>query len=219
MKKIRLLISGGDSVWRQGVVRIFQKEEEDFDVLGTADDSSFLSEAEKKQPDLVIYKLSADYQPDLFSRLKSVCPFTLVVTVVDNPARVNPIVLTCLGVRAILPERLLPGQFVKAVELVCRAGLLCLPRLGPEFSLQEERERKVFLTPREQQILAMLVQNRSNKEIGEALYLSEATVKSHLRSLFRKLEVKNRTEAVAKALTEGLLPAEGEEWAVARGLS
>ncbi|MBS3940215.1 MAG: response regulator transcription factor [Actinobacteria bacterium] len=61
------------------------------------------------------------------------------------------------------------------------------------------------LSTREQEILELLVGGRSTEDIGLALHLATATVKSHLTSIFRKLRVTNRTQAVAKALQDGLV--------------
>jgi len=61
------------------------------------------------------------------------------------------------------------------------------------------------LTGRELEILALLARGKSNKEIGANLYISETTVKSHLRSIFAKLNVLSRTEAIAAATQRGLL--------------
>jgi two-component system NarL family response regulator len=61
------------------------------------------------------------------------------------------------------------------------------------------------LTGRELQILALLAHGTSNKEIGANLYISETTVKSHLRSIFAKLNVLSRTEAIATAARRGLV--------------
>lgn len=60
------------------------------------------------------------------------------------------------------------------------------------------------LTPREQEILAFLTAGRTTREIGMALYLSEATVKTHLTHIYRKLGVSNRTEAAIVGL--GIFP-------------
>jgi DNA-binding NarL/FixJ family response regulator len=62
------------------------------------------------------------------------------------------------------------------------------------------------LTGRELEIMALLACGKSNKEIGANLYISETTVKSHLRSIFSKLNVLSRTEAIAAATRRGLLP-------------
>jgi two-component system NarL family response regulator len=61
------------------------------------------------------------------------------------------------------------------------------------------------LTGRELNVLELLAQGKSNKEIGVSLYISETTVKSHLRSIFRKLNVLSRTEAISVASRRGLI--------------
>ncbi len=61
------------------------------------------------------------------------------------------------------------------------------------------------LTGREDEVLALLVRGRSNKEIAAKLFISETTVKGHLRSVFTKLNVLSRTEAITTALRRGLV--------------
>ena len=61
------------------------------------------------------------------------------------------------------------------------------------------------LTGRELNVLELLAQGKSNKEIGVSLYISETTVKSHLRSVFKKLNVLSRTEAISVAGRRGLI--------------
>ena len=61
------------------------------------------------------------------------------------------------------------------------------------------------LTGRELNVLELLARGKSNKEIGVSLYISETTVKSHLRSIFRKLNVLSRTEAITVASRRGLI--------------
>ena len=58
---------------------------------------------------------------------------------------------------------------------------------------------------REIQLLHWMVEGHSNREIAKELFISENTVKYHIRNIFQKLEVQNRTEAVAYALREGLI--------------
>ena len=61
------------------------------------------------------------------------------------------------------------------------------------------------LSPRESEVLQLIVAGRTNKEIADALFLSENTVKTHVNSLYTKLGVNRRTQAVAKAREMGLL--------------
>ncbi|HRE05097.1 MAG TPA: response regulator transcription factor [Opitutaceae bacterium] len=69
----------------------------------------------------------------------------------------------------------------------------------------DERLQRQGLTPREQEVLLLLVKGRSNKEIAAALFLSEETVKSHLKTLFAKLGVRDRTDAAISAIRHGIV--------------
>ena len=71
---------------------------------------------------------------------------------------------------------------------------------------KDQKIRPENLTQRETDILALLSEGRSNREIARALYLSEKTVKAHLAAVFRKLGVANRTQAAMAAVTMGMGP-------------
>jgi DNA-binding NarL/FixJ family response regulator len=71
------------------------------------------------------------------------------------------------------------------------------------------RRNEYSLTQREHDILALLAEGRSNREIAQALYLSEKTVKAHLAAIFRKLGVTNRTQAAMMAVQMGVGPIPG----------
>lgn len=75
-----------------------------------------------------------------------------------------------------------------------------------ECSLQARQ--KLHLTEREQEVLHWLAQGASNEEIAKRLYVTVATVKAHLTSIFEKLEVTSRTQAIVAALRLGLLQAQ-----------
>ena len=64
---------------------------------------------------------------------------------------------------------------------------------------------EIKITPRDQQVLHLLVQGCSNKEIASALTISEATVKTHINSLLSKLGVTDRTQAATTALQRGIV--------------
>lgn len=68
-----------------------------------------------------------------------------------------------------------------------------------------ERMQRADLSPREMDVLQFLIKGRSNKEIGSALFVSEDTVKAHLKTLFVKLNVRDRTEAAISAIQHGIV--------------
>jgi DNA-binding CsgD family transcriptional regulator len=74
------------------------------------------------------------------------------------------------------------------------------------FSLNAERVRELGVTPRELEILALIAKGMSNREIADALFVSENTVKTHSSRLFDKLSAKRRTQAVQIAKDLGLIP-------------
>jgi DNA-binding NarL/FixJ family response regulator len=68
-----------------------------------------------------------------------------------------------------------------------------------------ERQQRADLSPREMDVLQLLVKGRSNKEIGSAISVCEDTVKAHLKTLFAKLKVRDRTEAAISAIQHGIV--------------
>src|SRR5205823_4157747 len=83
------------------------------------------------------------------------------------------------------------------------AGETCVPvHLAAKLA---ERVSGETLSAREIEVLKLMAQGKSNKEIGSALFISEGTVKSHVKAIFAKMNVISRTEAVANATRRGLI--------------
>jgi ATP/maltotriose-dependent transcriptional regulator MalT len=76
---------------------------------------------------------------------------------------------------------------------------------GTPLQLNEEALRRTGISARELEVLQLMAMGRSNQEIADQLFISLATVKSHSSSLFGKLDVRRRTEAVHKAKSLGLI--------------
>jgi DNA-binding CsgD family transcriptional regulator len=83
--------------------------------------------------------------------------------------------------------------------------LVSAPAAGP-FVMNAEKLKEVGITQREHEILGLIAQGLSNREIGERLFVSENTVKTHSSRLFEKLSVNRRMQAVQKAKDLGLIP-------------
>lgn len=77
---------------------------------------------------------------------------------------------------------------------------------GAPFVLNQDRLKELGITPRELEVLGLIARGLSNREIGEALFVSEGTVKTHSSRLFEKLEVGRRVQAVQKGKELGLIP-------------
>ena len=93
-------------------------------------------------------------------------------------------------------------EILDCIRRVHRGETCIPPALAAKLAAGMSSE---MLTGRELEVLTLLAKGKSNKEIGTNLYISETTVKSHLRSIFTKLNVLSRTEAISAATSRGLI--------------
>jgi DNA-binding NarL/FixJ family response regulator len=106
------------------------------------------------------------------------------------------------GAKAYLLKDAPLQELLDAIRKV-HAGETCIPpALAAKLASRMSGEA---MTSREMDVLRLLARGRSNKEIGTALFISETTVKTHVRSIFSKLDVMSRTEAIAAANRRGLI--------------
>ena len=106
------------------------------------------------------------------------------------------------GAKAYLLKDAPLEELLDAIRKV-HAGETCIPpALGAKLA---SRMSGAAMTSREMDVLRLLARGRSNKEIGTTLFISETTVKTHVRSIFAKLNVLSRTEAIASANQRGLI--------------
>jgi RNA polymerase sigma factor (sigma-70 family) len=105
-----------------------------------------------------------------------------------------------------------PGEICAAVERAAQGEPMLSGEIAGRVLREFERERQedhyreqlAGLTPREEEILKLLATGESNREIGKRLFISEQTVKNHVASIFRKLQVNDRTKAALLAVKFGL---------------
>lgn len=106
------------------------------------------------------------------------------------------------GARSYLLKDMSTEEIAGTIRAVHRGSTEVPARIAGRLA---ERAQRQSLSPREQEVLHLLVLGRSNKEIGAQLFISEETVKSHLKTLFAKLRVRDRTEAAISAVRHGIV--------------
>jgi two-component system, NarL family, response regulator len=102
------------------------------------------------------------------------------------------------GAMAYLPKDSVPEELIRVIRQVHAGGRPIPPDV-------ETRLRQPVLTIREIEVLELLVKGMSNKEIGFALVITEATARAHIKSIFLKLNVHDRTAALSEALRRGIV--------------
>jgi two-component system NarL family response regulator len=140
------------------------------------------------------------------TRVRSADPAAriLIVTTYDTDEDITRSLRA--GARGYLLKDAPADEIVAAVAAVARGELYLPAPVAAKFVASASRPE---LTPREQQILTLIAAGHSNKEIGRALRIEETTVKTHVKSLFTKLSVSSRTEALAEAARRGIGPGGG----------
>jgi DNA-binding NarL/FixJ family response regulator len=103
------------------------------------------------------------------------------------------------GAQSYLLKDMSTEEIAGTIRGVHQGGAAIPPRIA------ERLAQRQSLTTREQEVLQLLVRGRSNKEIGAQLFISDETVKSHLKTLFAKLKVRDRTDAAISAIRHGIV--------------
>ncbi|MGB3760662.1 MAG: response regulator transcription factor [Rivularia sp. (in: cyanobacteria)] len=126
------------------------------------------------------------------------------IILVDEFTDFNLTTILAAGVKGILPQTSMESEIIAAVEAVVSGLIVLHPQVINNQQLLKETNLQI-LTPREIEVLQMLTNGMSNKIVAQNLHISEHTVKFHVSSIFQKLDVSTRTEAVAVGVRLGLI--------------
>jgi two-component system, NarL family, response regulator LiaR len=124
----------------------------------------------------------------------------IVFSFSDDLAFANSLVRA--GARGFISKAIPATEIVDGIRAAARGERVTLVERSPQATISPELRwpgREANLTERESELLALLPTGMTNRELGEHLYLSQNTIKTQLRSLFSKLDVRNRVQAVALA--------------------
>lgn len=201
---IRVLIADDHSLVRRGFAAILNMED-GVSVIGEAGDGEeAIDKWRDLRPDVVLMDL----------RMPQVDGLDAIRRIRAEDARASIIVLTTFdhdedvyaglraGAKAYLLKDVQPEELFKCIRAVHRGEAYLQSKIAAKLAV---RVHEQALTDREVQILGLLAEGKSNKAIAQALFISESTVKSHLKSLFAKLDATSRAEAIALAAKRGLV--------------
>jgi DNA-binding NarL/FixJ family response regulator len=186
------------------------------EIVGEADNmDAALAEVERTAPDVVLLDL----------RLQGASGLDVCRAIAERHPEVHVVFLTVYedeqyvfealraGARGYMLKKASPDDIVRILQSVQAGDVVVDPSLGGQIAMRAASMRSgdfwpgahLGLTRREGEILSQLVKGLSNRDIAAALFISEDTVKSHVRAVLRKLGVKDRAQAVSFALRNGLV--------------
>ncbi|MFJ8866490.1 response regulator [Streptomyces sp. NPDC102473] len=208
-KVIKVLLVDDHQVVRRGL-RTFLEVQDDIEVVGeAADGAEGVSRAEELRPDVVLMDIKMP-GTDGIEALR-------LLRELENPARVL-IVTSFTEQRTVVPalragasgyvyKDVDPDALAGAIRSVHAGHVLLQPEVAGALLAQDDTGsgtgRGSTLTDREREVLGLIADGRSNREIARALVLSEKTVKTHVSNILMKLDLSDRTQAALWAVRNG----------------
>lgn len=220
---IRLLIADDHAMVRRGL-QVFLATQPDIEMVGeAANGEETLETAKHLNPDVVLMDLNMPILNgiDTTARLKKEQPHIKVIVLTSFIDYDHVLPAIRAGARGYLLKDIEPEDLVAAIRHVYEgqvelhpdaAGLLMTHVTSPAGAdetsgsgHQDEAVQLDKLTRREQEVLQLIASGMNNREISEALYITEKTVKTHVSHLLDKLGVADRTQAAIYALKHGIV--------------
>ena len=202
--RIRILIVDDHPMLREGVANVIQMQP-DMDLVGEASDGVEALEKYRRQlPDVVLMDLRMPNLNGLEAtrRIRSEFPGSRIVVLTTYSGDVQALQALKAGAAGYLLKSTLRKEMLDAIRVVHSGRRYVPPEIANEIAMHAGYE---LLSHRETEVLRLIALGNSNKEIGRHLVITEETVKAHVKGIFEKLDVTDRTHAVTVATKRGML--------------
>jgi len=217
MDAIKVLVVDDHTLFRRGIAAVLAGQK-GLKVVGEAVDGlEAIEKARKIAPDVVLMDLNMPRCSGLeaIQFLQAEMPQinVLVLTVSDKEADLFAAIK--FGAKGYVLKNTEPEELIHSILHIAQGGVIVSPLMAAKL-LSEFKELstgakaesapgvEAELSPREGEVLQLVAQGASNKRIADSLFISENTVKTHLRSIMEKLHLANRSQAAAYAVNRGL---------------
>lgn len=204
VEPIRILVVEDHHVVRQGLVALIRTVPGMTVVAEAADGAKAVELFRQHRPDIVLMDLRLPGMGgvDAITAIRRDFPAARVIVLTTFEGDEDIFRALQAGARGYLLKDMFGEELMDAIRVV-HAGKTRIP--GPVAERLAERMGGPSLTTRELEVLRLIVDGKSNKEIGAKLFISEATVKTHINSILSKLGVSDRTQAATTALQRGIV--------------
>lgn len=209
MNKTKVLVADDHKLVREGIVKLLGFYEE-LEVIGEAKDGLETVEKIRNEfPDLVLLDLNMPRMNgiDTIKKIKEIAPNirVLILTIHDDEEYIYEV--TKAGAEGYIQKDIEPDELRNSIKKVMNGNKVFPTKIEEKVDEQINTKKSNLeeLSNRENEVLELLAQGMSNRDIAEELYISEKTVKNHVSSILRKFSVNDRTQAVIVALKNGLV--------------
>lgn len=218
MDPIKVLLADDHTLFRRGIAALLAGQES-LEVVGEASNGlEAIEKAKGSNPDVILMDLS---MPDCTGleatqALQAEMPQVSILVLTVSDKEDDLFAAVKFGARGYILKSAEPEELIHAIFHIAQGGVIMSPLMAAKL-LDEFRDLRAgtqrepvqaaddVLSPREGEVLQLVAQGATNKEISESLFISENTVKAHLRSIMEKLHLANRSQAAAYAVKKGLV--------------
>ena len=205
MDKVRVLIADDHALVREGLRKLLERDESIEIIDEVGDGQGAINVSRKERPNIILMDVNMPGTDGIIATrvIKREMPSVKVValTIYEDEEVVE---MVKAGVSAYVLKDVAGSELIDTIHRVMAGEVVIHPRVAKrlvkEISRNNQKQDIVKLTRREKDIVSLLVKGSSNKDMAHSMYISEKTVKNHLTSIFRKLGVKDRTQAAVFAL-------------------
>lgn len=212
MEKAKILLVDDHALFRSGLKAILEQDPELEVVAEAKDGEEAIQLAEEWMPDLILMDIHMPGMSGLEAtrQIKEIMPYVKIVILTasdDDDELLFEAVKA--GAQGYLIKHLGPESFLREVKAHVHgeasiSGDVAI-KIIRAFSAHDAQPKQSSLTAREVEVLKLVGEGASNREIASRLYISENTVKNHLRNILQKLHFENRVQAAAYAIRHGLV--------------
>jgi two-component system NarL family response regulator len=202
---ITIVIADDHPVVREGLVAIFKSQKDIKVVAEATNGEEALELCNQHLPDVLLLDLRMPKKDGLqviteLTAQRLARPRVIIMTTYESEEDIRRALKA--GAKGYLVKGTAPQQIRESVRRVAAGESLLPANIAAKLA---ESMAHPELSERERQVLQYMANGRSNKEIGQILYISENTVKAHVKSILTKLDAMGRTEAIAIAINRGLI--------------
>jgi len=214
MQTIRVLLADDHALFRSGLTALLHNAG-DIEIVGEAKDGhEALAKAEELVPDVILMDL---YMPGLHGveatgAIKKKLPQVKIIILTISEEDADLFDAIKVGAHGYLVKKIEPEVLIETLRRVSNGEVFLSGRTAGkilrEFSRLANRDPEILgepLSSREKDVLEKITKGATNKEIAAALFISENTVKNHLKNILGKLHLENRVQAATFALKKGLV--------------
>ncbi len=216
MTRIRVVLADDHAIVREGV-RLLLDAQPDMEVVGeAADGEQALALARELKPDIVLMDIGMPGMNGLEATraLKAAQPQTSILVLTMHEGEDYFFRILAAGASGYLLKGAGSAELLSALRAVYQGGVYLYPTMAKKLMSDYLKNQEGGaaandpLTPRERQVLKLIAEGKSNREIAEELVLSSNTVQTHRLHIMEKLNLHKRSELIKYALRRGLIQAE-----------